>query len=219
MKLDRLIALLSIPVLLTAGGTVPHGMGGWDQGAQDPIPATPALFKYKFIGNYTGAEFDYVTLAAASVDYELPDTRIWYGQAPGNVGQIWFTKDGGPATVGCSDADPATTCMLGKATCEQWGENAGVKYRICEAYRIRIFAEDIYAYSARTGKNPINVWHNVTRHEIGHVLGLDHTGGMMGNEFDHVLSMTVCQQDLLDLYSVDETVEEWTYVDAPLSCQ
>ncbi len=216
--LKRLVALLSIPALLTAGGTVPDGMGAWDNGARDPIPSSPARMFYKFIGFYSGSEYDYLTLAVASLDYELPNTRLWYGQAAGNVGQIWFSKVDQPATVGCSDSDPTTFCKLAETICEQWSDNAGPKYKLCDAYRIRLYASDIYAYSARTEKDAAKVWHNIVRHELGHVLGLNHTGGVMDNNFDETLPLTSCQHDLLDQYVVDYTTLNWTYLPAPASC-
>ncbi len=217
--LKRLAALLSIPILLTAGGTVPDGMGAWDNGSRDPIPASSTRFFYKHIGAWTGPEFDYASLAMASLDAELPNVRIWYGQPGGNVVQVWMSRDGNPPTVGCLDTDPSTICKLQETFCEQWGENAGPSYRLCEAYRIRIYANNVYAYAARTGRNPSIVWHIAIRHEMGHVLGLPHNGGIMGNDFDTVAPLSTCQQEMLSQYVVNPEILDWVYLPAPLACQ
>lgn len=213
----------------TLGGSIPHPglMGAWDNGARDPIPSSSDYMSYSWDSNFNSEDEDYVAFALADIDNQTRDFRIPYNDVYGG-GQFHVDYVNTTPPARCLSPMGAGSCFLAEVQCSTWGQDAGASYRVCDLMRLRVYVDNLNAYITSRGHQKEFVWHQTLMHELGHVLGLPHSNGVMSPSLNNAgiayttpwPKFTACQLATLRDFEIFEAPLQgaWTYISIPAEC-
>lgn len=210
--LKRLLALLTlIPSLALAGGTIPVGHGATYSG-HSYIPNVPpsinTLFLYRYYGAGRTPEIeDDIDYGISTIDYEFVRFQFRYSSDNPNGNLfISFSIVDEPVWSQCGDGIPGG-CTLAQTSCMLWTNSP--THRLCSDYRIRIWPNNIANGGPIRQRLP-----GIIRHELGHVLGLDHWApGPMTNNNNAPFGS--CQTLMLRTFWLDSSNPAWFYPTIP----
>lgn len=199
-----------------------YGMAN-DGRAVNIVPSHSSMVRWTYYGNFDEQMKDEIMHAVASVDYETLEWKLLYGEladAPNpNYVMLWFSGKNTAVSPDCMDSTPGG-CVFAETQCLT--KTKVGSFEFCSQYRVLMFVNNIFYRAAnpmpgQQVEDPYKKFHNLVRHEVGHVLGLKHKyPGPMTN--DGAAPFHSCQHLMWSLFDLNPVVPTWVYPTLPVNC-